>query len=92
MSEPLKVGDTSRDGKLEIVATEWDHNGTLRVTVACPYPRTQKSDDAARRLARRAISHPELTRKSPLVHVSPIVDDAYRIHVTFAISRLERQS
>lgn len=92
MSEPLKVGDTSRDGKLQVVATDWDHNGTLRVTVACPFPRTQKSDEAARRLARRCLMYPEKTRSSRLIHVSPIVDDAYRILLTFAVSRLERQS
>lgn len=90
MSEPLKVGDSNRAGTMEIVSTDWDHNGTLRVTIACPYARTQKSDDAARRLARRAIMYPEKTRSSRLIHVSPIVDDAYRIHVTFAVSRNER--
>ncbi len=89
MSEPLKVGDTDRAGTMQIVATDWDHNGTLRVTVACPFPRTQKSDDAARRLARRAITYPEKTRSSRLIRVAETLDDAFRIHVTFAVSRLE---
>lgn len=90
MSEPLKVGDTNRAGTMEIVATDWDHNGTLRVTVACPFPRTQKSDEAARRLARRALSHPEETRSSRIARVAQTLDSRNRIHVTFAVSRLER--
>lgn len=90
MSEPLTVGDTNRAGTHEIVATAWDSNGTLSVTVACPWPRTQKTDDAARRLARRALMHPEQTRSSRIVHVDPYLTTAGRVLVTFAVSRLSR--
>jgi len=86
----LQVGATNRAGTLEIVSREWDHNGTLTVTVACPFPRTAKSDEAARRLARRAIKHPHLTRSSRLTHVAGTLDPQYRVHVTFAVSRLPR--
>jgi len=90
MGEQLKPGDFNRAGTMQIVTTDWDHNGTLRVTVACPFPRTQRSDDAARRLARRCLSYPEKTRSSRLIHVAETLDADYRIHVTFAVSRLER--
>jgi len=75
---------------MEIVETYWNHNGTLFVTVACPFPRTQKSDDAARRLARRALMYQEKTRSSRITNVSETLDDKFRIRVTFAVSRLDR--
>ena len=90
MSEPLKVGDTNRAGTMEVISTDWDHNGTLRVTIAGPWPRTQKTDDAARRLARRCLMYPELTRSSRLIRVDTLLDDKGRVRVTFAVSRLER--
>lgn len=90
MSEPLKVGDTNRAGTMEVTATHWNSNGTLYVTVACPWPRTQKTEDAARRLARRCIMYPEKTRSSRLIRVSDTLDDANRMFLTFAVSRLER--
>lgn len=91
MSEPLAVGATNRAGTYEIVATEWDHNGTMRVTVASPWPRTQKTEDAARRLARRALMYPEKTRSSRLIRVDLDTTNAaaYRILLTFAVSRLD---
>lgn len=84
----LTIGDRSRDGLLEIVDTNWDHNGTLRVTVrelighdcwigGMPLARM-------RRLARRAIHHPELTRSSRVVRTEVYHGCDY---VTFAISR-----
>lgn len=75
---------------LEVISKDWDHNGTLSVTVACPFPRTAKSDEAARRLARKQIGHPELTRSSRIAYVAGTLDDSNRIHVTFAVSRNER--
>ena len=92
MSEPLKVGDTNRAGDMEITATHWNGNGTLYVTVAAPWPRTQKTEDAARRLARRAIMYPKKTRSSRLVlsDLDTTNPAAYRIFLTFAVSRLPR--
>jgi hypothetical protein len=85
----LTIGDTTRDGLLQITDTSWDHNGTLRVTVrerigsgcwegGLPIERM-------RRLARRAIAHPHKTRSSRVVrrwHAQGCE------HVTFAVSRL----
>lgn len=88
--EPLKVGDTNRAGTMEVTATHWDSNGTLTVTVAAPWPRTQKTEDAARRLARRCLMYPEKTRSSRLVWVPQTLDDRGRVRLTFAVSRLER--
>lgn len=86
----LNIGDRSRDGLLEIVDTNWDYNGTLRVTVrelighncwigGLPIHRM-------RRLARRAIDHPDQTRSSRVIRKW-----VYRgcDYVTFAVSRLE---
>lgn len=90
MSEVLTIGDRSRDGLLEIADTRWDHNGTMFVTVreligtgcwvgGLPIERM-------RRLARRAIHHPDRTRSSRVVrqHSHDGCD-----YVTFAVSRLE---
>lgn len=90
MSEPLTIGDTSRDGLLEITDTRWDSNGTMFVTVreligagcwvgGLPVERM-------RRLARRAIAHPDKTRSSRVVRTWK---QGGSDHVTFAVSRLE---
>lgn len=87
----LTIGDTSRDGLLQIVGTSWDGNGTLNVTVrelighhcwvgGIPIERM-------RRLARRALMYPEKTRSSRVVRRF-YVDGCD--HVTFAVSRNER--
>lgn len=87
---PLTIRDRSRDGLLEITDTRWDNNGTLFVTVreligtgcwvgGVPIERM-------RRLARRAIEHPEQTRSSRVVN--RFVDGGCDA-VTFAVSRLD---
>ena len=84
------IGDMSRNGLLQIVGTSWNHNGTLFVTV-----RELIGDHALvaatsiermRRLARRALMYPELTRSSRVVR--RFYADGCT-HVTFAISRNE---
>ena len=91
MSKVLEIGARSKDGLLEITDTNWDSNGTLTVTVreligtgcwvgGVPVERM-------RRLARRALSHPDKTRSSRVINrfISGGSD-----HITFAVSRLER--
>lgn len=90
----LTIGDRTDDGLLEIADTNWDSNGTLRVTIR----ELIGGGDAAwvggmpiarmRRLARRAISKPELTRSSQMVRKSQNGGNGGT--VTFAVSRLER--
>ena len=85
----LTIGDRDREGLLEIVDTNWDHNGTLRVTVrelighncwvgGLPIRRM-------RSLARRAIDHPELTKSSRVIRQFTSQGSDY---VTFLISRV----
>lgn len=89
MAKPLTIGDGSRDGLLIITDTQWDFNGTLRVTVrerigtgcwvgGLPIRRM-------RALARRALSYPERTRTSRVVRQW---SHGGSDHVTFAVSRL----
>ena len=89
MSKILTIGDTSRDGLLEIADTNWNSNGVLNVTI-----REKIGHDCwigglpiqrMRALARRAIMYPEKTRSSRVVRtfVSGGCD-----YVTFAVSRL----
>jgi len=91
MSKLLHIGDFSKDGLLQITDTSWDGNGTLKVTVremigtggwvgGVPLKRM-------RRLARRAISHPDRTHSSRVINT---FTDGGCDHVTFAVSRLER--
>lgn len=88
-TEPLTIADRNRDGMLEITDTRWDGNGTLFVTVrelmghgawvgGVPVRRM-------RTLARRAISHPHLTRSSRVVRRW---ESNGSTHITFAVSRL----
>lgn len=94
MTTPLTIRDASRDGLLVITDTAWDHNGTLRVTVAemigerlDPDSRRYRNTvKRARRLARRAIMHPEKTRSSRLLRSWYATGQT---HFTFAVSRLE---
>lgn len=88
----LTIGDCSRDGLLQIADTNWDGNGTLRVTVreligggdagwigGMPIERM-------RRLARRALMYPEKTRSSRVIRKFVAEGSG---HITFAVSRLD---
>jgi hypothetical protein len=86
----LTIGDRNPDGTLEITDTAWDHNGTLRVTVrelfgerSIPANRLR----AMRRLARRAIPHPDQTTSSRVLRTWYAQGGS---HATFAVSRLPR--
>jgi hypothetical protein len=92
MTRTLTIGDTSRDGLLIIADTRWDFNGTMFVTVreligtncwvgGLPVERM-------RRLARRAIAHPENTRSARVVRRFSADGCDY---VTFAVSRLDQR-
>jgi hypothetical protein len=86
----LEIGDYSRNGKYQITDTNWDSNGTLRVTVRELYGLSMVGPGMIlemRRLARRAISHPEKTTSSRVVREFSANGCA---HVTFAVSRLPR--
>lgn len=48
--------------KYRVISREWDHNGTLTVEVACPFPRTAKTDAGVRRAARAALKDTKRTR------------------------------
>lgn len=88
MSQPLSVGDTSRNGRYRIIDKVWDHNGTMFVTVGLTtsQPVSGRDIEAMRRLARRAVAMPHLTKSSR------VVDRRYHdgvVRVRFAVSRLE---
>jgi len=87
----LTIGDRTRDGLLEIVDTNWNGDGVMRVTVreligtgcwvgGLPIRRM-------RALARRAMPHPEKTRSARLIRT---FSDYGCDYATFAVSRLER--
>lgn len=67
------IHDTSRCGTFEILDTNWDSNGTLRVTIretvgdGCLDMSEEHMVKAMRRLARKAIHHPEKTRSSRVI-------------------------
>lgn len=91
----LEIGDMSRDGLLQITDTNWDHNGTLKVTVREmigqrweDYPGGRNNViRRARTLARRALMYPEKTRSSEVVRTWFAEGSS---HVTFAVSRNDR--
>ena len=88
------IGDTNRDGTLRIVDTAWDGNGTLRVTVEDllgPGGRVGGLDvRAMRRLARKALMHPEKTRSARVIRKGCTPGcGCGRAVVTFAVTRLE---
>jgi hypothetical protein len=93
MSAPLQIADQSRDGLLRISDTNWDHNGTLRVTVTeligsnCWTLPQDKLIAKARRFARRALMYPEKTTGSRLVRTWHAEGSQ---HFTFAVTRLPR--
>jgi hypothetical protein len=93
----LTIGDTSRDGAFRIAATEWNHNGTLRVTIEETTPGDglirELPVEKMRRLARRAIHHPEQTRQSPVIARGRLAGKPGQPgprFLTFAVSRNER--
>lgn len=83
----LTIGDTNRAGTLQIMDTAWDHNGTLRVTVRDNTYGIRDQTEAMRRLARRALQHPETIRSSRVIR--RFTADGCP-HITFAVSRLPR--
>lgn len=89
-TESLTIGGTNRAGDLRITDTNWNHDGGLRVTVedllgTCRVGGTDAR--AMRRLARRALPYPELTRSSRLIRVW--TTSYGTVCGTFAVSRLE---
>lgn len=94
MMATAKIGSTNREGSVQIVDTRWDSNGTLFVTVRELLGGGAVSWDGGRdaylsrmrRLARRALEHPEQTRSVRAVREFYADGCA---HVTFAVSRLD---
>lgn len=89
----LTIGDRNPRGDLEITDTRWDHNGTMFVTVRELVGLTPAEPLPIRRmrtLARRALSHPEHTRQSRLIHTDH--NGGRGALAVFAVSRLERWS
>ncbi len=88
--DPLTVGDRSHDGQLEITETRWDGNGTLTVTVRELVGARAWPDglpvERMRRLARRALMHPEKTRSARVV--KRLTSSGFD-HVVVAVSRLD---
>lgn len=84
MSNVLSIGDSSSDGMFQITDTAWDSNGTMNVTVRHLLDMSYHPEfiRSMRRLARRAIPMPHLTRSSRAVNIDGS-------SVTFAVSRLE---
>jgi hypothetical protein len=88
----LEMYDTSANGLFQIVDTNWDSNGTLRVTVRemvgdhCLDMSDERMVRAMRRLARRALPYPHLTRSSRVINR---FHSGGCDHVTFAVSRNE---
>lgn len=86
----LTIGDTNRDGTLQIMDTAWDPSGALRVTVRDASCSGQDRTAAMRRLARRAMPYPEMIRSSRVV-MSTKDDPSFYFdgcpYVTFAVSR-----
>lgn len=86
----LQIGDQSRDGLLQITDTRWNGNGTLFVTVremigGHAWPNGVPIEKM-RRLARRAIHHPEKTCSARLVRTWYAEGTD---HATFAVSRMD---
>lgn len=93
MSEEATIGTRNREGFLEITDTNWDSNGTMRVTVR-DLTNGERGNvggipsAAMRRLARRALVeyYPGQTRSCRVLrkwHANGC------FHVTFAVSRLD---
>lgn len=89
MAKVLEIGDLSRNGLYQIVDTNWDCNGTLRVTVRELIGERSINAVALRAmrdLARRALMYPEKTRSVRVVRQF-FADGS--THVTFDVSRLD---
>lgn len=81
------IGDRTRNGLYEITDTNWDHNGTLRVTVRELIGERELSPArirAMRDLARRALPYPEKTRSAKCVRTWYAQGCS---HATFWVSR-----
>lgn len=87
MYKPLEINDYNRAGNLQIVDTNWDSNGTLRVTVRDLTYSGRDNTDAMRRLARRCASKPETTRSSKVMRRFTAHYDHEVPMITFAVSR-----
>lgn len=87
MTKNLEINDYNRAGNLQIVDTNWDHNGTLRVTVRDLTYSGKDNTEAMRRLARRAASKPETTRSAKTVRKFTAHYDREVPMATFAVSR-----
>lgn len=86
MSEAT-IGTRTRNGLYEVTDTNWDHNGTLRVTVREFIGERELSPGAIRAmrdLARRALPHPHLTRSARCVRTWYAQGG---MHATFWVSR-----
>lgn len=85
MSKVIEIGDRSKNDMYVLTDTNWDSNGTLRVTVRQLLDMDHHPEmiPAMRRFARRAIHHPDKTRSSRVLHSNGS-------STTFAVSRNER--
>jgi hypothetical protein len=70
-----------------IADAQWDHNGSWRVTVVGPWPRTEQSERRARAVARR-VDTMRLVQWTRLDGVSLTED--IRVTYRFTVSRLSR--
>jgi len=91
MTKAAEIGTTSRGGDFQVMDTAWDHNGSMRVTIrdnrGTGNSATVSTDTRSMRdLARRALSHPDKTRRSPVARRF-VADGCH--YVTFTVSRLE---
>lgn len=73
---------------VEVVSSAWDHNGSFRVQVAGPWPRTAKGERAARDAARKVdkMKKVEWTRLDRVT-----LDPDNRVIYHFTVSRLTKE-
>lgn len=85
------VGMTTRDGRFEVVSCEWDSNGSYRVTVDGPWPRTATTERKARDLARRVdpMHRVQWTRLDDVTFCGTDDTGAAHLHYSFTVSRLD---
>lgn len=96
MSSEHGIGARNRAGNLEITDTNWDSNGTLRVTVRDLYgPRAFRDKGrgdapiaAMRRLARRAL-HEHYAGQTRSSRVVSMTNSGGSFQATFAVTRNE---
>lgn len=70
----------------EVLRSDWDHNGSWRVEVAGPWPRTDASERAARRAARNV----DTMRRVQWSRLDAVRLEGVRLVYTFTVSRLPR--